>query len=636
MTDPVTPDGCGWRSDLPTFAGTPPRVVKLSLADFVRDASSEQVRSWDRSIPWLQRESDALVRCHEPARTFTAILEYELPREFRRPDVIVLENGLVAVLELKGKESASQADIDQVAAYARDLRCYHAECEGRNVRAVLVPTRADATRRERDGVTIVGPTGVHPLLLDFAREATGPSLSAEAFLRPDAYAPMPTLVRAARALFEKEDLPFIKRARALTDPALRRITEIAHEAHRTRTRRLVLLTGVPGSGKTLVGLQLVHSGFLDDLAIPRATGRPPAPAIFLSGNAPLVAVLQDALKEAGGGGKTFVRGVKEYVQQYTKRLEAIPPEHLIVFDEAQRAWTAEHVRRKHKVTDALSEPESFIHFAERIPGWSVLVGLIGTGQEIHAGEEGGLVQWRRALETAREPGSWTVHAPVDLESVFAGGPAATRWEPSLTLDTAIRQHHAEGLSDFVVALLERGDAAAAARLAEKLSLGGFPLRMTRDLEMAKAHARRRFDGEPLRRFGIVASSRDKELPRFGVDNTFQATKILRVGPWYNAPPTDPDSCCQLRSVATEFAAQGLELDFAIVAWGTDLLRVEGAWSIARARRGKDLEDPFRIRINAYRVLLTRARDGMVIFVPPDSDLDETAAFLESAGFRLLG
>ncbi len=264
------------------------------------------------------------------------------------------------------------------------------------------------------------------------------------------------------------------------------------------------------------------------------------------------------------------------------------------------------------------------------------MGLIGTGQEIHAGEEGGLVQRRRALETARDPGSWMVHAPADLESVFAGGPSAVRWEPSLTLDTAIRQHHAEGLSDFVAALLEKGDAAVAARLAEKLASGGFPLRMTRDLATAKAHVRELHPDAPLKRFGIVASSRDKDLPRFRVDNSYQATKNLRVGPWYNAPPSDPDSWCQLRSVATEFAAQGLEHDSAIVAWGTDLLRVDGAWSIARAWRGRDLEDPYRIRINAYRVLLTPAGEGMVIFVPPDGDLDKTAGDLESAGFRRLG
>lgn len=634
----MTPDGCGWRSDLPTFAGTPPRVVRLSLADFVREAGDEQVRAWDAAIPWLQRESDSLVRCHEPAREFTAILEYELPRELRRPDVIVLENGLVAVLELKGKEVPSPADVDQVAAYARDLRCYHAECEGRTVRAVLVPTRADGSRRERDGVTIVGPSGVHALLLEFARDSTGAPLSAEAFLRPDAYAPLPTLVRAARDLFTKEELPFIKRARALTDPALRRITAIAHEAHATRTRRLVLLTGIPGSGKTLVGLQLVHAGFLDDLAVPRGAGarRPTAPAVFLSGNGPLVEVLQDALKDAGGGGKTFVRGVKEYVRHHLKRGNPVPPEHLIVFDEAQRAWTAEHVRSKHDSPDARSEPEHLVEFAERIPEWSVVVGLIGTGQEIHAGEEGGLVQWRDALATAREPGRWTVHAPADLESVFSGGPAATRWEPALSLDTAIRQHRAEGLSEFVVALLEKGDAAAAASFARQLARDDYRLWITRDLDTARSYARDLYRDAPLARYGLLASSRDKDLPAFGVDNTFQTTsRHLRVGPWYNSPPADPGSCCQLRAVATEFAAQGLELDLAVVAWGTDLLRTGAAWSIERARKGKGLKDPRRIRINAYRVLLTRARDGMVVFVPPTPVLDETAAFLEDAGFRRL-
>ncbi len=643
MTEPSQlPDPrCGWRSDLPTFSGAEPRVVRLSLESFVREASLDQLRAWDDSIPWLQRECGEVVRCHEPASTYTAILEYELPRESRRPDVILLEGSTVVVLELKSKDRPTRADLDQVHAYARDLRAYHAACAERPVHAVLVPSRAGAEVTQRDGVHVVGPAGVHRLLLGLCAGATGTEITPEEFLDADAYAPLPTLVRAARELFQKRELPKIWRARAKTDPAVERITAIALDAARTKTRRLVLLTGVPGSGKTLVGLRLVHAGFLDDLAVARGKGKPAAPAVFLSGNDPLVAVLQDALRAAGGGGRAFVQRVQDYVRHYGKRPESVPPEHLLVFDEAQRAWDAAQVDAEHSwpagSPGGRSEPELFVSFAERIPEWCVVVGLIGTGQEINSGEEGGLVQWRRALEGCGEPARWTVHAPAALETVFEGSGLRTAWAPELNLDTGIRQHLAPRLHEFVEALLEREDPARAAAIVVDLHAEGHRMHLTRDLEEARAYARERYADAPHARFGLLASARDKDLPRFGIENDFQTTKRLRVGPWYNAPPEHRDSCCRLELVATEFAAQGLELDVAIVAWGSDLLREDGRWSITRGRRPKKpFRDPERLRCNVYRVLLTRGRDGTVIFVPPDPLFDETARYLRDGGLRDLG
>ena len=224
MTEPPhTPDdACGWNSDLPTFIGSEPKAVRIALEHFVRSPGPEQVRAWDDSIPWLQRECRELVAAYDAARTYTAILEYELPRESRRPDVIVLENGVVVVLELKGKAVPSQADIDQVFAYARDLKAYHRECADRPVHAVLVPSRGDATPRDIDGVRVVGPAGVDRLLLECTREPAPSPLTAEAFLQRDAYAPLPSLVRAARDLFAHQPLPRIKRAHAATEPAVAR------------------------------------------------------------------------------------------------------------------------------------------------------------------------------------------------------------------------------------------------------------------------------------------------------------------------------------------------------------------------------------------------------------------------------
>ena len=402
----------GWQSDFPTFADEEPRVVRISLQEFLADASESQVRAWDESIPRIQVEVGEVVEIDELAAQYTAILEYELPLESRRPDVVLLVSGAVVVLELKGKAEPEQADLDQAAAYARDLRCYHKHCADREVHAVLVPTRAHGYAGVRDGVHIAGPDSLHELIQKLQRPWEQGPLTAEQFLAKDAYCPLPTLVQAARELFLHGTIRHIRLAWADTQPAIDEIAAIAHEAAHTRTRHLVLVAGVPGSGKTLVGLSAVHNPGLDDLKVERAGGKPPAPAIFLSGNGPLVEVLQYELRGAGGGGKTFVRGVKDYMKQYLGDKAAVPPQHVIVYDEAQRAWDIQQVIIKHPgVQDHKSEPEAFVEFGERIPEWCVLVGLIGSGQEINVGEEAGLGQWCEALQKAGSPEQWTVHAP---------------------------------------------------------------------------------------------------------------------------------------------------------------------------------------------------------------------------------
>lgn len=304
MEESALYDRYGWQSDLRTFSGSEPKVVRLCLQNFVSDASPEQVRAWDQSIPWLQRECRELTVRDSAASEYTAILEYELPRDSRRPDVIVLERGCVVVLEIKGYPYASQAAVDQALGYARDLRAYHAACAGRTVTPVLLIRGSNVEPVVRDGVYIVSPEGLDKFLDEISSDSE-PRVTVEDFLAPNAYAPLPSIVQAARELFHKRPLPMIKRARAATDPALKHITAIAHEAAQTTTRHLVLLSGIPGSGKTLVGLQLVHAGWLDDLAVDRVSGKPSSSAVYLSGNGPLVEVLQHALREAGGGGKTI-------------------------------------------------------------------------------------------------------------------------------------------------------------------------------------------------------------------------------------------------------------------------------------------------------------------------------------------
>jgi hypothetical protein len=631
VTRPVL---AGWQSDMPTFEAAEPAAVCMRLADFVSDADDAQKNAWRSWVPQLQRQASKLLEAHPRAADYTAILEYRMPRDLRRPDVIVLEEGVVVVLELKGLQASERAGLDQVLAYARDLRAYHDECHNRPVVPILVRPTAGDEAACVDGAWVVSPAGIARLLKRLATTLSGPTLSPSQFLRDDSYCPLPSIVDAARELFEQGYLRTIREARARTDPALAAITAIAKEAKLTHTRHLVVLTGVPGSGKTLVGLQIVHARWLDALASPDGQSRPKSPAVYLSGTGPLVQVLQDALSAAGGGGQTFVQAVKKYVSHYSKK-NRIPPERVVVFDEAQRAHDPDQFAEVHKLESAeLSEPDHLVAFMQRVPDWCVLVALVGTGQAIHVGEEVGLPLWRDALLRQAEGQGWVVHAPAAVATHFSDGGLATRITSDLDLDTELRHHlvpRVHELVEHVLADTVRHDTRELARFIHEQ---GHRFLLTRDLAVAKQYLQERYADSPAARYGLVASSRCKRLAASGVDNTYQTTKRLKVGRWYNATAADNDSCCRLESVATEFQTQGLELDMAILAWGTDLRRDAGSWSDAMAtgyKKKKAIRDSLALRRNAYRVLLTRGRDGTVLFVPAMAEMDETWEWLCGRG-----
>jgi hypothetical protein len=218
----------GWESDFPHFASTPSRTICRSLADFVREVSAEQERAWTDCVPALQREVREIINIDSAAVAYSAILEYELPLESRRPDAVLLTSGGVVVLELKGKIDPSQADIDQAAAYARDLRNYHRACADRQVEAVLVPTRATGYSGFRNGVHICGPDALDAFVGDLNRRVSAVPVTSDVFLSEDAYRPLPTLVEAARELFRSGEVRSVWRARAETDPAVDRIAAIIH------------------------------------------------------------------------------------------------------------------------------------------------------------------------------------------------------------------------------------------------------------------------------------------------------------------------------------------------------------------------------------------------------------------------
>ena len=265
------------------------------------------------------------------------------------------------------------------------------------------------------------------------------------------------------------------------------------------------------------------------------------------------------------------------------------------------------------------------------------------------GEEAGLGQWREALQKAGSPEQWTVHAPRRvLDEFFADPtlPAGVEASETLDLTVELRFHFAADLDEWVDGLLTGGGDERGRELAARLETAGYHLRMTRDLDAAKDYFHTRYAEAPDARYGLVASSRDKILQEWGIPNDYQSTKVMRLGPWYGDGEESHRSCRHLRECVTEFGAQGLELDGVLLAWGTDLVWEEGAgaegasgaWSNARAKRharSAHVRDAFQLRVNAYRVLLTRGRDGAVVFVPLLTVLDATVARLQGHGVKVL-
>jgi len=256
------------------------------------------------------------------------------------------------------------------------------------------------------------------------------------------------------------------------------------------------------------------------------------------------------------------------------------------------------------------------------------------------GEEAGLIQWRHAIDGSNASSKWQVHGPAEVRECFSGGPVRFHENQALNLDTEIRFHAARDLHRFVSNLLDGAGPARNAQIAEGLERDSYHLRITRKLEEAKAYLHERYAEDPDARFGLVASSRDRDLERFGIANGFAATRNFRFGPWYGDSESEPGerSCRHLTDCVTEFGAQGLELDAVLLAWGTDLQWDRSSWSSRKARRYQRVgrvRDPHQLRLNAYRVLLTRGRDAAVVFAPELDEMDATYEYLMASGFRLL-
>ena len=606
----------GWSGSVRTFMDQPQSLIEQSLESHLQgllgfNAAGSQVEAWLEEIEVLKRAFRDLSISKPSCLEWSVVLEYELPLEGgRRPDVIVLGPNKIYVLEFKQDPVLQRSSLDQVAAYARDLAEYHSESHGVEVLPLLVPTKTVDKSETRDVVSVLSPDKI-AAFLDAASDE--PPINLAKWLEGD-YAPLPTLIAAAKMIFSNERLPAIKRAESYgVAKAVLRLREIARTTELNSERALAFVSGVPGAGKTLVGLQFVYEESNQD-----------SQAVFLSGNGPLVEVLRDALKS-----KAFVSDLHAFIKSYGTTSK-IPKQHIIVFDEAQRAWDASNMMIKKGV--AYSEPELLVAIGERIPNWTALVGLIGHGQEIHTGEEAGISGWFEAIESKHAVSDWKVYSPPRFSKSFPNH-SITECE-ELDLNHSLRSKQAEYLHDWVQSLLS-GQLAEASKISQRIWIQNFPIFISRDLGDAKQYVTQRFEGESGKRYGIIASSKDRILPKYGINNGFHETKQVKNAKWYNNNLGEPGSCCNMEEVVTEFGCQGLELDMAIVAWGNDYLWDGSGWQMRKMRTRIPQQDPHQLRMNSYRVLLTRSREGLVIFIPPLPEFDQTEHAFLAAGARIL-
>lgn len=304
-------------------------------------------------------------------------------------------------------------------------------------------------------------------------------------------------------------------------------------------------------------------------------------SVFLSGNGPLVDVLQDALKN-----RTFVNDVNKMVRQYLDRGAADFRKNIVVFDEGQRAWDCARMTKSYKEkSKGRTEPDILIELCDHKLEWCVFLVLVGEGQEINTGENGGIAQWYDALAHSKK--TWSVVCPNKLANVFEGVDLETY--DDLDLKISIRSHTAGEVSNFVNAFVA-GDMNTAKELFMKIPRNDFHMYYTRDLERAKQYCRTKYENHLDKRYGMIVSSKTRELARLGMPQPVWAgmAKLYpdgtgrrwKVAPWFNEAAKHPDSCCALRVAITEFDCQGLEIDMPIIGWGEDAKWYNGKWIFA--------------------------------------------------------
>lgn len=639
----------------------PDFVIGTLVSANTRPTEPDQLNAWREQISILQAALNGL-----PGQIY---FEFDIPRMGRRIDVVLVTGALVFVLEFKvGSTDFEKSAINQAWDYALDLKNFHEPSHSLRVVPLLVATEAKQSAPQE--VIFALDDVAHPLCVLSGEiravvdclvfQCPGSAVDAELWYR-GSYRPTPTIIEAARALYASHRVEDIARhdAGATNLRVTSQCVEQLIDEARTNNRKVIcFVTGVPGAGKTLVGLNIAT----------RRSEASPTHAVFLSGNGPLVSVLRAALirddrerrrlsgKKVHGSReanpvKSFVQNIHHFRDAALVELDKPPVDHVAIFDEAQRAWnlqkTADFMKRRKGQPDfSWSEPAFLISYMDRHADWAAIVCLVGGGQEIHTGEAG-IAEW---LDAAGERfPHWHLYISSQLtDSEYAAGRALQKaaasprahLEPHLHLAVSMRSFRAENLSCFVKSVLDREEQAARVALAKLRDK--YPIIITRNLDSAKRWVRAQARG--TERIGMLASSKAMRLKPYAIDVRIDADPVN----WFLGDPDDIRSSQYLEDVATEFQVQGLELDWAIVNWDGDL-RVDGedwAYHDFRGRKWQCVRKPENQSYlkNAYRVLLTRARQGMAIFVPagdrndhtrPPELYDPTFGYLRALGLECL-
>lgn len=596
--------------------------------------------------------------------------EFDIPRMGRRIDVVLLLGPAIFVLEFKvGEQGFTAHGADQVWDYALDLKNFHDTSHERYVVPILIATEADslaisATLTPQNDL-LFNPVKTNAKQLGSAIESALALIDGDTLNQLEwengRYCPTPTIIEAAMALYHDHTVEDISRKDAgainlqqTTDA----ISEVIRSSRLNSFKSICFITGVPGAGKTLVGLNIAtkHIDNKDDLY-----------SVFLSGNGPLVAILREALardqvrreKEKGNRFKKTIAlsEVKLFIQNVHHFRDAClnddkpPIEHVALFDEAQRAWNVEQtssfMKRKKNTPDFnQSEPEFLISCLNRHADWAVIVCLVGGGQEINTGEAG-ISEWIESLNNHFP--EWRIHISSHLhDSEYGAGNVLQQissrqnvtYNDYLHLSVSMRSFRAENVSLLVKQLLDHD--IDAARMSLDSVRDKYPIVITRDLQRAKRWLKEKARGSE--RYGIVVSSQAERLKPHAIDVKTPMDPVH----WFLDDKDDVRSSYYLEDVATEFHVQGLELDWACVTWDADFRYSQNGWeyrSFCGNRWNKINKEERKVYLkNAYRVLLTRARQGMIIVVPHGdcedhtrnpAFYDPTFSYLSEIGFSVL-
>ena len=582
----------------------------------------EQKRAWLEQIRILK---GALVDFPEA----TLFFEFAIPRMGKRVDNILILNGIIYLLEFKiFAKSYETYAIEQVVDYALDLKNFHSESHNKTIIPILISTMAPEINTQilfaDDGISNcikANATTLKQVLTDLNTNYRKESFDVNNWLN-SSYKPTPTIVEAAQALYANHSVEDISRHGAeainltLTKNAVEKIIK---DSKNNKQKSICFITGIPGAGKTLAGL---------DIATQSMNYEKDEHACFLSGNGPLVKVLREALirnkseleniskKKTEPQVYAFIQNIHHFRDEYFEDTSA-PIEKVVIFDEAQRAWNREQaskfMNKKSKAKDFnYSEPEFLISVMDRHQDWCVIICLIGEGQEIDTGEAG-LDEWFKTLKE-KYP-DWNVYCsknanPPENLNVFT--------QSDLHLSVSLRSFKSALLSDFVQNVMDCKPNEA--RIVSQDLCEHYPILITRNLAGAKNWVRSKARGSE--RMGLLAHSNAIRLKPEGI---FVKSEIDCTN-WFLNKKTDVRSSCALEDCATEFDVQGLELDWTIVAWDANL-RFDKGWKYLKfsGNRWQNINNDVdkKYLLNSYRVLLTRARQGMVIFIPEGDKNDET-------------